>query len=136
MPEIKNTRTLNVVAGIIEKEGKILIAKRKATRCRESRWEFPGGKIEKGESPEECLVREIREELELEIKVKKCVSVEMHEICSGRKIILHAYEAEYLSGTLCLKEHEDAKWVRKEDLLNFDFYEPDFKIARNLVKSF
>ncbi len=124
---------IDVVAGVIEKEGKILIAKRKARRNLESKWEFPGGKMKKGETPEECLIREIKEEMDLEIRVLSLISSRKHKLPSGEEIHLHAYFAEYLSGSPKLTDHVEARWVERDNLLNYDFFEPDLFIVKDLL---
>jgi 8-oxo-dGTP diphosphatase len=134
MHEEGHSDIVDVAAAIIEKEGKILIAKRRAKEKLESKWEFPGGKIEKGETPEACLVRELKEELDLQIRVLRCFSVRTHILSPERKLRLHTYIAEYIAGIPTLKEHEDARWVSKEELLSFNFYEPDLLVVKDLLQ--
>lgn len=122
-----------VTAGIIEKDGKFLIAKRKTGKCIGKLWEFPGGKLEEGETLEECLKRELMEELNIEIKIKKylCSS---HFDCENRKIELLAYMVSYISGELKLVDHDDIKWVDPSEFKDFEFVEPDKIIVQKILE--
>ena len=112
---------VDVTAAIIEKNGKILIAKRK-----EGKWEFPGGKVEEGENMEECLKRELKEELGIDVKVKKKFCVVEHEYDFG-KIRLHVFIAECNEEPVA-KEHLAIKWVSMEELQKYDFMDADKKV--------
>jgi 8-oxo-dGTP diphosphatase len=111
---------IKVTAAIIEIDGKILIAKRKKDDPLKEKWEFPGGKVETKETPEEGLVRELEEELGIKAEIRSF-------ICSSQykyphiSIDLLAYTVEYLSGELHANEHEEIKWVKPEDLKLYDF---------------
>jgi len=119
---------IQVTAGIIKKDGKILIAKRKHGKSADAKWEFPGGKVEKGETHEECLKREIMEELNVEIKGGKFVGANCFN--KGEKNInLMAYNAEYVSGEIKLTDHEDYRWVLPCELDKYDFLEADWKFV-------
>ena len=119
---------IQVTAGIIEKDGKILIAKRKRGKSADAKWEFPGGKVEKGETHEECLKREILEELNVEIQVGKFAGSSCFN--NGEKNInLIAYYAEYVSGEIKLTDHEDYRWVLPCELVKYDFLEADLKFV-------
>lgn len=134
MIQQKRKKTVDVIAGIIEKDGKILIAKRKAGVNSQSKWEFPGGKLQEGEKHEECLKREIKEELNLEINVIGWISSRTYKLTEDTDINLHAYYAQYVSGELKLEDHVDAKWVKKENLLNYEFLEPDKQIVKDVLE--
>ncbi|MCS7280346.1 MAG: (deoxy)nucleoside triphosphate pyrophosphohydrolase [Desulfobacterota bacterium] len=123
--------TILVTCGIIEKDGKILIAKRKDKEG--DKWEFPGGKVERGEDLKDCLKREIKEELNLDITVLDCISHVNYKTDSGKDIVLYAYRAKYVSGEPTPIEHEEVRWVTKEELADFDFFEPDLKIVEALL---
>ncbi|HVN97082.1 MAG TPA: (deoxy)nucleoside triphosphate pyrophosphohydrolase [Syntrophorhabdaceae bacterium] len=126
-----NPEYVPVTAAVIEKDGKILIARRK-TPFMGYAWEFPGGKLEDNETLEECLKREIREELDIEIHVGPLISLNKHVLNCESAIVLYAYRARHVSGEITLKDHEEVKWVRPEDLLNYDFPDPDRLIARKV----
>ncbi len=120
-----------VTAAILEKKGKILIAKRKKGDYLENKWEFPGGKIEAGEPPEHCLKRELVEEFGIQTRIGEF-------ICSSRykyshiSIELLAYRVEYLSGEFLLNDHEEIKWILPEEFDNYDFAEADIAIVKRL----
>jgi len=118
---------MDVAAAIIVKKGKILIAKR-----REGKWEFPGGRIEKGETPEECLKREIEEELMLGLTNIKFFTTVKYTYSFG-EVVLYVFIAN-CSGKIVMKEHEDVRWIGLEELNNFDFMEADKKVIEEIIK--
>lgn len=128
--------TVAVVAAIIRKNGKILIAQRKAdSKLEASRWEFPGGKIEFGEHPEEALRREIKEELGIRIKVKKLHSVLSHVYdFKGRKlhVVLLVFLADHVSGKVRNLDVQDSRWIRRDQLREFEFVPADRKLVEEL----
>ena len=87
-------------------------------------WEFPGGKLEPGETPEECIVREIREELATEVKAEKIIGVVEYDYPSFH-LTMHCILCSVVSGDLKLLEHEDAKWVTLETLYSLDWLPAD-----------
>ena len=121
-----------VVAAVLEKDGKILIAKRKRGSVLGGKWEFPGGKIEPGETPQICLKRELKEEFDIETEIGDF-------FCSSKfrysfvPIELLVYKATYISGELKLSEHDDMKWVSREELSGYDFMDADKPVVRKLV---
>ncbi len=119
-----------VMAAIIRHNGKILLCQRK-TGALAGKWEFPGGKLERGESPEECLVREIREELGLEIVVERIYkAVNMHY--NHGDFLLLSYLTRYVSGEISLVVHEDYAWVEPERLTDYDLASANIPIAQSL----
>ena len=124
-----------VTAAVIEKDGKILIARRKQKDPLGGKWEFPGGKLESGETPEACLRRELREELGIETSVEEFV-------CSSRFVYRHitiellVYRTSYVSGEIRLNEHDRVKWVLPEELKDYDFSEADKPVVRKLTEGF
>ncbi|WP_148136624.1 8-oxo-dGTP diphosphatase MutT [Candidatus Formimonas warabiya] len=122
-----------VAAGIIEHEGKILLAQRQEGAHQGLKWEFPGGKLEFGETPEQCLVREIQEELNIEIKIDQLFQVVSH-VYGERQVVLICYRCSYLSGALDAKECHNFCWVEKKDLMNYDLAPADIPVAQNLLK--
>ncbi|MFH0737344.1 MAG: (deoxy)nucleoside triphosphate pyrophosphohydrolase [Candidatus Micrarchaeota archaeon] len=122
-----------VVAGIIRKGERILLAQRKDDCPREpGRWEFPGGKVEEGESPQEALDREIMEELGVRITVGKLFATSLLEKC-GVAIKLDAYLAEWASGEAKALDCRDFRWVAADELRGFDFAEADLPIVAKLL---
>ena len=126
---------VSVTAAVIEMDGKVLIARRKLPFMGYS-WEFPGGKLEDNETLEECLKREIREELSIEIEVGPLVSLNKHVLNCQSAIALYAYWARYVSGNIELNDHEEIQWVLPEDLIKYDFPDPDRLIAQEVMKAF
>ncbi|MGB8953264.1 MAG: (deoxy)nucleoside triphosphate pyrophosphohydrolase [Candidatus Aminicenantales bacterium] len=123
-----------VAAAIMEKDGKVLIAKRKRGDRQEGLWEFPGGKIERGETPEHCLQRELREEFGIEIKVGQIFCVHAHRT-PALSIELNAYEVSHLEGEFRLREHSEIQWVSPQELDAYSFSEPDIPVVRKLKHS-
>jgi 8-oxo-dGTP diphosphatase len=120
-----------VTAAVIETDGRVLIGKRMAGRF-SGRWEFPGGKIEEGETPEECLTRELREELGIEARIGAFFLSTIHSY-SHVTIELLTYRAEILSGAISLHDHTEVRWVAKTDLQDYDFPEADKAVIEKLI---
>ena len=122
---------IEVVAGIIWKDNKFLIAKRNAKKDQGNLWEFPGGKVEKGELYENALVREIKEEFNADIQVKEYIGEKIHHY-PEKDIKLMFYKAILISENIELLEHEDYRWITKEDKDKFEFADAD-KIIFDLI---
>ena len=118
----------NVVVAIIKKNNYYLIAKRNKNKHFGLKWEFPGGKVEINETYSEALSREIKEELDISIKINEKIAEEKYRD-EKIDIILHYYLCSYLGGNIKLNEHEDFAWVEKKDLDKYDFVEGD----RNII---
>lgn len=99
------------------------------------KWEFPGGKVEKDESLEAALIREIDEELSLTITLVEALSPVTHEY-SDFRIHLMPYLAEVKSGQLLLLEHQDYKWLEPKEMLMLDWADADLPIARDIYQRF
>ena len=123
---------INVVAAIIKNgEGKILITQRNLKKSQGGLWEFPGGKIEKGETREEAIIREIKEELTIEINVESYLGEKVFEY-PEKSINLIALNCRVKSGNIYLTVHEEARWVEKEELNSFEFAPADIFIVKKL----
>ena len=120
-----------VTAAVIEKDGKILIAQRRKGSALGGRWEFPGGKIEPGETAEACLKRELKEEFDIECEVGKFIIASRFRYCLV-PIELLAYRVSHLSGEFKIREHEEIRWVSPSELGSFDFMPADKPIVRLL----
>lgn len=127
---------INVVAAIIKNEGgKILIAKRNLKKSQGGLWEFPGGKIEKDETREEAIIREIKEELTIDIKVDKYLAEKVFNY-PDKDINLIAMECTQIGGNVELTEHEDYRWVTSEELTNFEFAPADEFIVERMKEKY
>jgi 8-oxo-dGTP diphosphatase len=123
---------INVTAALIFQDGRILITKRPPGYHLAGLWEFPGGKQEIDESLEECLVREIKEELDIEILAGRLFSTVRHEY--EKKIVtLHFFECIHLTGYPKAIESQEIKWVKPEDLRLYEFPPPDQAIIELLI---
>ncbi len=120
-----------VTAAILTKDNKVLIAKRRSTDKLANKWEFPGGRVEIGETPEQCLMREMKEELDIEVAVGECLAENVHNYEHGT-IRLLAYRTCLLNGELHNKVHEEYKWVSLDQLELFDFAPADILFVDKL----
>ena len=126
-------KTIKVVAAIIKKDNKVFATQRGYGDFAGG-WEFPGGKIEEGESPESALVREIKEELDSEIQVGKLFYVVEYDYPQFH-LSMNCYICELTKGTLTLVEHNAAKWLSKEELYSVDWLPADRGIVEKLEKN-
>jgi 8-oxo-dGTP diphosphatase len=130
---ITDYKRITVTAAIIEREGTILIARRKKGDRQADMWEFPGGKIEEGETPEVCLRRELQEEFGIDVVVGGLVGRSTHQYPHG-EIDLLAYRVTHLSGDFQLHDHEEIRWVLPADLPSHDFSAADIPIVKLLLE--
>lgn len=123
-------KTILVVAALIMKKDKVLIARRSTGDENVlGKWEFPGGKVEPNETEEHAIEREIKEEFELIIKANKYIT---NNVCEyPTKIVdLRLYECEYISGEFKLHDHSEYQWVNINELLNYDLAPADIPLAK------
>lgn len=123
-----------VTAAIILKDNRLLIAQRAPGDKLAGKWEFPGGKIEPGETPQECLKRELREELDVDVEVMDFFGQSIYDYTSGT-IKLMAYRCQWVSGDITLKVHSDMAWVYRNELDLYEFAPADIPLVGKL-KSF
>ena len=127
------THMKNATAAIIIQNGKYLIAKRKAGGVVGGKWEFPGGKMEWDESPEECLRRELIEELSINVRVGNIFDQHVHHYKTG-SIKIFAYVIDGFTGQMSLSEHDELKWVFPQEMDKIDFIGNDKPIIKKLRK--
>lgn len=123
-------KNIEVSSAIIIKDNKIFIAQRGYGDFKD-KWEFPGGKLEKDESGEDCIVREIKEELDADIRVIKHLNTIAYTYPTFH-LKMHNYICELKNGHLSLLEHEAAKFVDVTDLDKIDFLPADLLILKDL----
>lgn len=125
-------KTIEVVAAIIhDVDGRIFATQRGYGEMKDG-WEFPGGKVESGESPEEALEREILEELDTKIVVERFITTVEYDYPKFH-LIMHCYLCCIESGNLILKEHEAARWLTKEQLDSVDWLPADRVVVDLLI---
>ena len=125
---------INVVAAVItDDNNRILITQRNLKKSQGGLWEFPGGKIENAETKEEAIIREIKEELDVNIKAYQYIDEKVFNY-PEKVINLIAMKCSIISGKILLKEHEDAKWVTSSELVNYDFAPADKFIIDSILK--
>ena len=122
---------IEVVAAIILRDGKLFATQRGYGEWKDW-WEFPGGKIEPGEDPEDALKREIREELATEIEVGELLSTVEYDYPKFH-LTMHCYMCKVVSGNLVLLEHEAAKWLCRNELDSVNWLPADVEVIRKLV---
>ncbi|MBR6250359.1 MAG: (deoxy)nucleoside triphosphate pyrophosphohydrolase [Bacteroidales bacterium] len=125
-------KTIEVVAAVIRKDDKIFATQRGYGEWKDW-WEFPGGKIELGETPEDALKREIREELSTEINVDEFLCTVVYDYPTFH-LTMHCYICSLLTDALHLNEHEAARWLKSEELDSMKWLPADVKVAK-LLKS-
>ena len=119
----KSMKTIRVVAAIIMHEGKVFATQRGYGEFKDG-WEFPGGKIEDGETPQDALIREIKEELDTEVEVGELLDTVEYDYPKFH-LSMDCFICEIKSGNLTLKEHEAAKWLTKETLDSVEWLPAD-----------
>lgn len=128
-------KTVRVVAAVIKAENEkgepIIFATQRGYGEFKDGWEFPGGKIEEGETPKEALKREIREELETEIAVGELLDTIEYDYPAFH-LSMDCFWAEIVSGNLILKEHEAARWLSKEELDSVEWLPADISLIEKI----
>ena len=125
-------KTIEVAAAIIVKDNRIFATQRGYGEFKDG-WEFPGGKLEPGESAREALVREIREELDVDIRVGKLLETVEYDYPEFH-LTMHCFICELLSEEIVLKEHEDARWLKEEELDTVDWLPADVGVIGKIFE--
>jgi 8-oxo-dGTP diphosphatase len=125
---------IHVTCAIIEKDGKVLSTQRSETMSLPLKWEFPGGKIHDGERPEDCLKRELHEELALEVAVSRPLSPVTHQYPTFQ-ITLYPFVCKITSGKLKIHEHKAFTWLPPEKLHELDWAEADIPVIKQYQES-
>ncbi len=120
-------RHLHVACAIIEREGKVLAAQRSAIMTLPLKWEFPGGKIEAGESPEECLIRELMEELGVSVLIGAALSPATH-VSPDVTITLYPFTCRLAGGIITPHEHHALKWIEPRRMPELDWAPADLPV--------
>ena len=131
---MKDKPHIDVAAGLIWSKGRILISKRPKGTHLEGYWEFPGGKQELNETIEECLEREIREELGITVRAGSCIMTVFHEY-ESKKITLHLFNCLSSSGRPRAMESQEIQWAKPGELGTYRFPPPDQKVLKFLEKN-
>lgn len=129
---MEQRKTIEVVAAIIFRDGKLFATQRGYGEWKDW-WEFPGGKIEPGELPQEALMREIREELATEIEVGELLTTVEYDYPKFH-LTMHCYLCSIISGQFSLLEHEDARWLGKDELDTVNWLPADVEVVRKCDK--
>ncbi|MBT73096.1 MAG: 8-oxo-dGTP diphosphatase MutT [Gammaproteobacteria bacterium] len=123
---------MRVVAAVIKKEDKILIARRKEGKHLEFKWEFPGGKVEEGEKEEITIERELLEEFNVKVKVHQFITESFYDY-GHIKVKLMAYLVEHIDGVFNPTDHDKIEWIKIEDQKQYDFAPADIPINDYLL---
>jgi mutator protein MutT len=124
---------VEVVAAVIERNGDVLICQRKRGSRHALKWEFPGGKVEKGESHPEALARELREELAIDARIGDQIGRHDVKYPNGPLIRLTFFHVTEFTGELVNTEFEQIQWVPRKQLTDYDFLEGDVAFVKGLA---
>ena len=125
-------KIIEVVAAIIVEKDKVLVTQRGYGEFKDG-WEFPGGKVELGETLESALKREIKEELDIEIEIDTYIDTVEYDYPQFH-LTMHCYKCRILDGQLILKEHEASKWVSQDELNEIDWLAADRIVVERMRK--
>lgn len=132
---MQNSHQKRVIAAVIEKDGRFLLAQRGKQDSNYGKWEFPGGKLEKHETDQECLARELNEELAIVATIGRHLCDVPFE-SKNVLYLMRVYHVPFFQGALILREHLQAHWVTVKDLSSYVVPEPDKPVIAYLQKNF
>lgn len=115
-------------AAVIQHKGKILIA----LRVKDNFWEFPGGKIDPGETPEECVIREIKEELNMTIQIEESLGC-LEGTYRNTQMQLYVFLTSWIQGEVVMNVHKDVKWVEYKELDQYELVEEDRAVLNQFL---
>lgn len=133
MPKCNDTASLSIAAALIRQDGKYLIGLRPEGKPQGGYWEFAGGKLEPGESPQQALVRECREELDVLVQPGKLVLTTEYQY-PDRRVKLYFFEAALVKGTPKALAHQKLAWVAPEELEQYSFCSANGEILKLLAQ--
>ena len=125
---------VRVSAGILVRNGKVLACRRRADQEHGGKWEFPGGKVESGETPEECLQRELREELAITARDISFLTTLRHQYKERAPVELHFFAVDGYDGEVRNRVFAELRWCRPHELAALDFLAADRPIVDALAK--
>lgn len=126
-------KIIEVVGAAILKDNKVLAMQRSEQMSLPGMWEFPGGKVESSETEEQALIREIKEELNIEIKILDYINEATYPYDFGT-VSLKVYTAEIVAGTISLAEHSDGKWLEAKEMANLNWAPVDIPAVEEIMK--
>ena len=124
-------KTIRVVAAVI-KDGDKIFATERGYGDLKGGWEFPGGKIEEGETPQEALIREIKEELDVDIEVHELIGTVEYDYPKFH-LSMDCFWCEIIKGELVLKEHQAARWLTKENINDVEWLPADIELVNKIL---
>jgi len=133
-PKSEKPRMRAVVAALILRDTQVFICQRKAGTAMGLQWEFPGGKIEPGETPEQALRRELEEELGIEAKIGPFITEVQHNYRNGGSIHLRFFAVYHFEGDMQNRIFQDMRWANLRDLPAYNFLAADRKFIRDLAQ--
>lgn len=125
-------KTIPVTCAVIFHQGRVLAAQRSEAMDLPGKWEFPGGKVEEGEMPEDCLIREIQEEISIGIRIFGSLKISEFAYSSEKSIWLIPFAATWETGKIQLLEHRQIIWLDQEELFSVDWAAADVPIVHEL----
>lgn len=127
---------IRVTCAIIIENNRVLCAQRSENMSHPLLWEFPGGKIEAGETASACIIREIKEELNIEINILERLESHFHTYPQKKEIELIPFICSYIDGNFMLKEHKEIRWVSFSELNQLNWAEADLTIVKFLQNKY
>ena len=125
---MSSMKNIQVACAIIEHNGRVLAAQRSEFMSMPLKWEFPGGKIDDGENPEECLIRELTEELNINVAVEFLLPPVNHDY-TNFSVMLHPFICTIVSGKIILHEHKAIVWLSPQELPSLDWAAADIPVV-------